>query len=97
MTKVTKAHVAFQVYLGKTVHRGQWATQVLLEAMASKVYKVWRGQLEWLVLRVHGARKEKKGQSVPLVMLALVVLRARTGKMEQTACQGHRGSQGQLG
>lgn len=71
-------------------------TRVLLEAMVSKVFKVWRGLLEWLVLRVHGASKEKKGQSVQLVMLALVVLRARTGKMEQTAWQGHRGSQGQL-
>lgn len=97
MTKVKKAHVAFQVSLGQMVHMGQWATRVLLEAMVSKVYKVRRGLLEWLVLGVHGARKEKKGQSVPSVMLALVVLRAGMGKMDQKDRQGHRGSQGHLG
>lgn len=42
----TQANVAFQVSLGKTVHTGQLATLVLLEAMVNKVYKVQRGLLE---------------------------------------------------
>lgn len=88
--------MVIQGKLGKTEQMAKVVILALLEVLAPKAYKVLWDLLEFQVLKVHVAIREKKDLLVPSAMLVNVAHQAGVDEMAQMVCKDRRGNQGQM-